>query len=281
MARHNYVNIVGQVCTAPRISDGGRSAMVSVNVINGVRDTFDNTDELTFDTPTIYTFEHDVIADIIASLHLYDIIEVKGKFTVLDIPKAVACPSCREKKVHRGNACYIRPDHIGILATGFGDDKNKSFAELRKRVEISNQVFLIGRLCGLPKPDINSTNIEDTKSMQYTIAVNRKEVVKEDNSESKADYIHIKSFGKIAKSDRKFLTDKSLVFIDGMIQTRSTLREEICEKCNTRFKWKDSTMIAVPYSVEYLRDFNIFEEDDDDVIESKDQTIANSKQDES
>ena len=90
----------------------------------------------------------------------------------------------------------------------------------------------------------------------YEIAISRKFRVQEEAADARTDYPWVKSYGAIANADAKALKTGSLVYIDGFLQTRKIEKNCVCEHCGQTFKWPDSSMEIVPYTTEYLRNYN-------------------------
>lgn len=78
-----------------------------------------------------------------------------------------------------------------------------------------NKVFLIGNLTR--DPEVKYTK-EKEAWCSFTIAVNRP---KDQNGNSRADYIPVKCFGKQAENCGRYLKKGSKVHVDGMIQSYS------------------------------------------------------------
>lgn len=258
MAKHNYVLLNGLVTQEPRIirDDDGNylRAMCSITVIRGERDFGDTIKNLKYDCPVIMTGMPAKVEEI-ASWHMNDMVEIKGVLTTKEVKKATICKECGHKNVVEGNVVYINP--IWMERKENELTKEQALELLQKRCEVSNCLTVIGTLCR--DVDVYRGGKGPTTA-QYQLAVNRKFRLKDDSAEIRTDYPWVKSYGGIAEDDSKFLKQGSVVFIDGMLQTRDILRTTTCEECGTSYQWQDSAMEIIPYEVEYLQNFITAEE---------------------
>ena len=257
MAKHNYVMLNGQVIQDPRIIKDNEGnylrAMCAIKVIRGVRDFGDNISHLKYDCPVIMTGNPEKIEEM-EQWKANDIVEIKGVLTTKEIKKVTIC-ECGHKNKVDGNYVYINPIYVERRETGITKDEGLDI--LKKRCEISNYVNVIGTLCRDVDTYITDKSL---KIAQYQIAVNRKYRVKEDSAEIRTDWPWVKSYGKTADDDSKALRKGSVVFIDGMLQTRDIVRTITCEECGNEYRWNDQAMEIVPYEVEYLQNFMTPEE---------------------
>lgn len=253
MARHNNVGLYGQVIKEPRImkDDNGNfvRGMCAIQVIRGIRDFGNHVNNLKYDIPMIMTGDPAKIAEM-ATWKLNDMIEVKGTITTKEVNKNTICPKCGHKNSVQGNAVFISPVYLSRRETGV--TREEGLELLKKRVEISNTVCLVGTLCREPE---NYSNDKGLFITQYQLAVNRKFRLRDDAAENRTDYPWIKSYGDIAIDDSKFLKMGAVVLVDGMIQTRDVDRKTVCAACSEEYSWKDNALEVVPYSVEYLQNF--------------------------
>lgn len=258
MAKHNYVLLNGMVTQEPRIirdEEGNYlRAMCSLTVIRGERDFGDNIKNLKYDCPVIMTGIPEKVEEI-SNWHTNDMVEIKGVLTTKEVRKATICKECGHKNIAEGNVVYINPIFMERRESGL--TKEESLALLQKRCEISNCLTVIGTLCR--DVDIYRAG-KGPATAQYQLAVNRKFRLKDDSAEIRTDYPWVKSYGNIAEDDSKFLKQGSVVFIDGMLQTRDIIRTTNCEECGENYQWQDSAMEIVPYEVEYLQNFITVEE---------------------
>ena len=258
MAKHNFVLLNGQVLQEPRIikDDEGNylRAMCAINVIRGERDSGDTIKNLRYDCPVIMTGIPEKIKEI-ETWHMNDMVEIKGVLTTKEVKKATICKECGQKNIVDGNVVYINP--IFLEKKNSGLTKEDGLAFLQKRCEISNYFAAIGTLCR--EPDVYRAGKGPTVT-QYQIAVNRKFRLKDDSAEIRTDYPWVKSYGVTAEDDARFLKKGTVIFLEGMIQTRDIVRTTVCENCGNSYQWSDSVMEIVPYEVEYLQNFISLEE---------------------
>lgn len=258
MAKHNNVFLYGQVMNQPKIitDDQGNllRGMCSIKIIRGLRDFGDNITNIKYDVPIIMTGEQEKIA-IMSTWKENDMVEVKGSITTKEVNKGTICKSCGQKNLSEGNVVFVNPVYLGVRETGLS--KEEGLELLRKRVEISNCVAMIGTLCRNTETFRSNNGLQIT---QYQLAVNRKYRVKDDAAENRTDYPWVKSYGVIAEEDSKFLQMGAMVYVDGMIQTREVERTTVCPHCGNAYHWKDAALEIVPYAVEYLQGYILPEE---------------------
>ena len=252
MAKHNVVMLYGQVVQKPRIfkNDQGEyfRGMCPLNVLRGVRDT-GYVDKLQYDCPVVMTSNLDLIREM-DSWEQYDMVEIKGTIATKEVRKSTPCPHCGHKNIANGNVVYVNPIYMGRREHNI--TREEGLGLLKKRVEISNQVMVVGTLCRDPE---EYQTAKGQSIVQYQLADNRKFHVKEDAPDIRTDYPWVKVYGKNALSDLQSLHTGSVVLVDGMLQHRNIERTSICSECGTEYKWNDSALEIVPYSVEYLQNF--------------------------
>ena len=273
MAKHNNVFLYGQVLETPRIitdKDGNYvRGMCAINIIRGVRDFGNHVDNLKYDCPIILTGEPDKVKEM-STWNKYDMVEVKGPITTKEVTKGAICKHCGEKTSTDGNIVFVSPVYLAVRETGLNSTEEGT-NYLKRRIEISNCATLIGTLCR--DPETFRTN-EGLSITQYQLAVNRKYRIKDDVAENRTDYPWIKSYGNIAIEDAKYLKTGTVVYIDGMIQTREVTRKTVCASCGEEFEWHDSALEVVPYAVEYLQNF-ITPEEYEAKMSEENESLAN------
>lgn len=258
MARHNDVRLYGQVSKEPRIitDENGNyvRGMCPLNIIRGVRDFGNHINGLKYDAPIIMTGDPEKIAEM-ATWKVNDMILIKGTVTTKEVTKSTTCIHCKHKNSVQGNVVFINPIALSAEKRNLTDEE--ALEELKKHVEISNNVTVIGTLCR----DVSTYTSEKGLAIsQYQLAVNRKFRLRDDAAENRTDYPWIKSYGDIGEEDAKFLHMGSVVLIDGMIQTRDVKRKTVCSECGEEYVWKDNALEIVPFSVEYLQNYILPEE---------------------
>lgn len=257
MAKHNCVHLYGRVIKDPQILKNDNNEFIKgvcpITVIRGQRETGNKLNHVRFDAPVIMSGDPERVKEM-SSWKTGDMVEIKGSITTKEIRKRSFCKHCGGENIVEGNIVYINPIYLDKRETNLSEKDGVEL--LKRRCEISNEVSLVGKLCR--EPDFYKQ--DDLVTTQYQIAVNRKFYLKDDIAENRTDYPWIKSFGKIAESDRKALRKGSVVLIDGMIQTRETKRTTKCIHCEKNYTWGDSALEVIPYSVEYLQEFTTEEE---------------------
>ena len=252
MAIHNYVLMMGYISITPMINEKEHKAYCTIATIRGDRYVGDGDGKEFIKKEKIILFTTD--PDMVAEMNKwkkYNIVEVEGTIATRRIHGNVKCDHCDNVEPYDYELVYMNP----IFAKKREDTitKEAAFDVLKNDKEISNKVFLIGRLCKDPKMISTKAGIVITK---YPLAVNRKYRHKEDDIDERTDYPWITSYGKNATEDMKRIHMNTLVYIDGFIQSRHIIRTKKCSKCNEFFHWQDITIEAIPYETEYLEDFN-------------------------
>ena len=275
MARENLVFLRGSVAKDPTVVKNGEDylyAMVYVNVGRGTREVGDKRDYMKCDNPVIMTRDEQWVKEI-ETWHENDIVDIKGVIASKKIKKASFCPYCNTKNTNQGALVYISPifaERICHLET-----QQECLQYIAAHREISNQIYVFGRLCNEPKKLTSKSGLVVT---QYQIAMNRKWRIRTDPPDVKSDFPWVKSYGANAMEDKKHLHMGSEVYVDGCLQARSILRHSVCgqmydEKgkpmkdesgnpkirpnagCGKRYDWEDRAMELVPYEVEYVNDY--------------------------
>lgn len=253
MARHNIVNIYGSILDDPVISKDEqgnfKKGMAYITLIRGFRDAGYEENSLRYDCPMLFSGNPDVVEQM-SGIHKNDIVEVKGVFTVMNSAKATRCSTCSHKNRIMGEMSFITPLFFDIRKTGLTEAE--SLNDLKAHMEISNQVLLIGDLCR----DVTFYGNNKMFQASYPLAVNRKYYLNDGRLNDRTDYIHIVSFGENAKNDASALHTGSGVLVDGRLQVRQFLRSHTCENCGTEYQWQDYTAEVIPYSTEYLYNYN-------------------------
>ncbi len=180
-----------------------------------------------------------------------------------------------EKKTSKGriiNAEVVEEDEYGGATVRIVVQEETTDKEAREWMlhmsDISNEIHVIGNLCADPAYNVNASG---GRTCTYQLGINRKVFVKEDDPSLRADYPFIKSINDQADKDKEALSQGSLVFIEGAIQSRDgfTVNRE-CSHCGEVNKVKGDTLEIVPYSVEYLRNCNTDALEDNDTEGAKD-----------
>ena len=224
-----------------------------------------------YDAPALRTSDP-VWCEEISGWKVGDMIEVKGTVTSREIIRTNICPKCGTENKVQGIVTYVHP--IFCSKREPNTTQEEGIRLLQYRNEISNNVTEIGMLTADPV-------YHETKAgsliAKYQIAVMRRFRIKEDSPDRKADFIWIKSFGKIAEQDRKYLKKGTLIYIDGVLQTTTYDREIVCAECGEEFTSPETSMEVVPYTVEYLKDYIPQKESDESDKNSVEHLIGPSK----
>ena len=253
MATHNSFRGYGQVMLPPRVikTEEGeyQRASCAIMTLRGKRSIGDSLENIRYDSPALRT-SNQVLCDEISNWKVGDMIEVKGTITSREIIRTNICPACGAENRVQGVMSYVHPIFCTKIEGNISQEEGIRL--LKYRNEISNNVTVIGMLTQEPQYHITANK---TLIAKYQIAVMRRYRIKEDDPNRRADFIWIKSFGKIAETDKKYLKKGTMIYIDGVVQTINYDRKIICASCNEEFNASETSLEIVPYTVEYLRDY--------------------------
>jgi hypothetical protein len=250
-------------------------AMVYLDTVRSLRSVGDNVKYVKHDHPLIMSFEP-LIAEKFSEWKENDIVFVKGVVTTKKMHKTSYCPECKDDEGNAtkndvlGNLVYVTPIYVNKVKS-YGDNKAAAIEDVVNNREISNQMFVYGRLLREPKFIHTKYGLQIT---QYPIAINRKYTIRTDDPIIKADWPIVKSYGEQAIEDRTRLKEGSEVMIDGFLQARAVKRKIKCSCCGKIYDWKDRMMEIVPYAVEYYSDYL----SDEDIEKQRQQTVEEYKQ---
>ncbi len=252
MATHNIFRGYGRVIVPPRViknEEGYQRATCAIMTMRCRRKTGDMLDNIRFDTIPIRTSNKEQCEEI-ASWKVGDMVDVKGTVTSREIVRNNTCPTCGIENKVQGVATYVHPIFCTRIESGTTDEEGLKL--LKYRNEISNNVTIIGMLTQEPQYHVTEKKVMIAK---YQIAVMRRYRIKEDEPTRKADFIWIKSFGKVADTDKKYLKKGALIYIDGVLQAVPYDRKIVCSSCQEEYSSPETSLEIVPYAVEYLRDY--------------------------
>lgn len=269
MATHNSFRGYGQVILQPRVikTEDGEFARAScaIMTIRGKRSVGDNLDNIRYDSPPLRT-SNPTLCEEISGWKVGDMVEVKGTLTSREVTRVNTCANCEGKNEVQGVVTYIHPIFCGRRETNISNEEGMRLLQYRN--EISNNVTVIGMLT--QDPTFHET-ANGSLIAKYQIAVMRRYRIKEDSPDRKADFIWIKSFGKVAEGDKKYLKKGTLIYIDGVLQTVKYDRKIVCAHCGEEFAVSETSLEVVPYTVEYLRDY--IPQDTDDTEEDDNNNV--------
>lgn len=205
-------------------------------------------------------------------LHENDIIDVKGNLITITTMPAVECPNCHHQNSYKDNMAVVNPIFMSFIEAKeefkrIDPNNEMSMIEknekyLRKRIEISNNISVIGDCCRAPE------KFEEKNIVNYELDIIRKYRIRSDDTEKRHDYPNVKCYGAVATNDYKFIHKGSRVFIDGFVMSRNYAKSLVCAECGHEFITNRSRSEIVPYSVEYLSNCNPgFEDANNDVNE--------------
>ena len=268
MATLNHVMLNGQIAVASAsIGDDGepkalRLLVETVRRKNTIQ--FLQTGNIEREFPMVYIRDKDQIEKLRfpSPMEEGDMIEVVGTLSTVSKKRSFECKNkdCKMKNHYIGTATYITPTYVTLKETHntFHIEqisKEQGFGLIKERGEISNLIFLAGRLCS----EVHYYNENNRRVCSYQVAVKRKLHIKEDPPQCDADFIWVKSLGNQAEQDAEALHLGSRVLIAGALQARNEQKgsytiKKICEYCGEENEVLGDTMEIVPYFVEYLED---------------------------
>lgn len=253
----NKAHLYGQILDPPKLFYSGEelySTMCSLKILRRQGTPGETTrpvkGKLVVDTPLVRT-KNPKMMEAMQKLKAGDMISVIGVITTKEIVKKTICPHCGTQNTFNGTAFYVEPIHLEAVKHELS--REDGFADLLQNMELSNNVYLSGKLCKAP----TERATEKSSICQFQIAVNRRYHIKEDSPDVETDYPYIKSFGEIAKENYSVLHVGSEVFVDGSIQTREYQKAIICASCEQEYSVMDSSGEIVPYYVGYLAECDI------------------------
>lgn len=278
MARHNEVRLLGYISSDPAIQyrdmvnrkDPVR-AMFVIHTLHGNRE-FGNDKRKRPDENIVLTMDPSRM-DFIAHLKKFDVIQVKGSLTTAKTHPAITCEKCGHVWKADDEFTFVNPifmdkidasKELARFKKEFDADANENDEEnsdaiailldkyLRKRIEISNNIAVIGTCSRDPQLYTERKN----PITNYGLDIIRKYKIREFDPDNRHDYPNVKCYGNIAINDYKFVHKGSRVFIDGFIQQRAYWEDYECPECKAKGKRKRTITEIVPYSVEYLANCN-------------------------
>lgn len=258
MARQNDTRLYGYVADEPQItakSTGGLArALFHLAVIRSSRDSGEGkvADRIMYDWPIVLSMDEEM-TETIASLHKYDVVDVKGIFVTKKIKKITYCTSCGNMNKVDGNICFVMPLFIKKRNGPEQLTEKQAVQQVIENREISNGIIMIGSLC----QDVNYYHNAEThiQTSVYQVAVDRKFFVTADAPDIKTDFPVIRTYGKRAKKDSICLHTGSLVLVDGYLHSRRFKRTSECPSCNSSYEWDDNTIEIIPYASDYLANY--------------------------
>lgn len=248
MAKENTVLLYGRIERIQTAKNNEGECTRSTLNVKTLRRPILGADKLSYDIPLVMTKNAALINQIVKEgIKPHTMVEIKGVLCTLEVLKSSNCVNCKTKNSVKGNITFVNPIYIEKREDNVDDEH---FLELiRKKIEISNNVKVIGNLCS--DPDYYESVIGG-RFAQFQIAVNRKYRILEHPEYIKTDYPIVKTYGEQAYTDSLGLHTGSIVYIDGALQTRSFLRKTVCEHCGCEYEWSSAATDIVPYSIEYL-----------------------------
>ncbi len=248
MAKENTVFLHGKIERIQTAKNNEGEYTKAIFNVKTLRRPILGADKLSYDVPLLMTKNQAIIEQIIReNLSPGTMIDVKGVLCTMEVIKSSICDNCGQKNSVQGNLVFVNPIYLCKREENVDDEH---FLEIiRKKIEISNDIKVIGNLCA--DPQYYESQIGG-RYAQFQLAVNRKYRILEHPEYIKTDYPIVKTYGEQAYQDAFGLHTGSTVYIDGALQTRNFMRKMVCEHCGHEYEWSSSTMDIVPYSIEYL-----------------------------
>lgn len=258
MARHNDVRLYGCVADNPIVisDDNGNvvSARVHLAVIKNQRnDNFNDPESILYDWPMINSYEP-VMAQKIAKLNLYDVVELQGVLVTQKCVKITYCSFCGAKNETEGVSEYVYPLFLEKRNTESLTQK-QAVQEIVKNQPISNNISIVGNLCNDPNYYISQEKKVETTTFQ--MGSERQMFLKFDDPEIRSDYPHIRAYGKEAAKAYLSLRTGSSILIEGYLHSRTFLRKSTCcePSCKNEYQWEDTITEVIPYTIQNLANY--------------------------
>ena len=258
MARHNDVRLYGCVADNPIVisDDDGNivSARVHLAVIKNQRnDNLNDPETILYDWPMINSYEP-VMAQKIAKLVLYDVVELQGVLVTQQCSKITYCKFCGAKNETKGVSEYVYPLFLEKRNENPLTQK-QAVQEIVKNQPISNNISIIGNLCIDPNYYINPEQHVETTTFQ--VGSERQVFLNFDDPEIRSDYPHIRAYGKEAAKAYLSLRKGSSILIEGYLHSRTFLRKSVCcePSCKKEYPWEDTITEVIPYTIQNLANY--------------------------
>lgn len=251
MARHNDCHLLGRVSRINAIKDAHghyASGRFMLHTLSGFKNTGTGQTTLREEFALIISFHPEIVADI-ASLQENDIVDVYGVLSTIDTDKKTQCPHCGKETIRKGVNVHITPIDMIIVQRNLRLDEANDF--LKKHHKRANSISLVGMVT--EKPNFFRTQSGHSLA-NFRLKVGRKFKLKNDST-TKSDFIMIRSYGKAAESNAECLNGGSYILTEGYVQTRNYVKKMDCAHCGSYYEINDLTMEAIPYSVEYLSNY--------------------------
>ncbi|MCR5670710.1 MAG: single-stranded DNA-binding protein [Butyrivibrio sp.] len=260
MGRQNIAFLYARVHKSPQINKNAETGeynfgTVYIDTVRGLRAIEDNVRFVKHDHPLVMSMEKEIL-DEMEGWQENDIVFIKGVITSKAITKTTHCSHCSEANPVKSNIVYITPIFAEKIKS-YGDDKMAAVEDVVKHREISNQIYVLGRVIKDPKIIVTRQGVQIT---QYPIALNRKFTIRTDDPNIRTDWPVVKSYGEKARDDKLYLKYESDVMIDGLLQARTVTRRCKCPHCGQEYEWKDNTMELCAYDIEYVNNYKTREE---------------------
>lgn len=266
MGRQNITFMYARVHRLPQINKDLETGeyqygTVYLDTVRGLREVEDELKYVKHDFPLVMSREKEIL-DEMSRWEENDIVLLKGVITSKAISKTSYCPHCADEDGKpwanevKSNLVYVTPIFVEKLKS-FGDDKRAAVEDIVKHREISNQLYVLGRVLKDPKLFTTKKNVQIT---QYPIALNRKFTIRTDDPSIRTDWPIVKSYGERARDDKLYLQHESDVLIDGFVQARTVTRKMVCPHCGQLYEWHDNSMEVAAYDVEYVSGYKTREQ---------------------
>lgn len=263
MAKCNYVSLYGQVIQTPQLKMNQNNQIIQGKIVLKIIRRFSETSKTqSVSTPIILT-QNPAVAEQMTKLRKNDMCMLKGVITTMNVTRSWICDKCGYKNQPLGMYTFITPlfiEKVESLSSLYESSIDKdsliqmeAIKRLQSHNEISNVVHIIGTVCAV-QPLYNN---EERSSFNFQIASNRKYRLVDGDPEIKTDYPWVRLFGNDAREAANVLDINSTVFIDGSLYTKLVEKKDICQGCGNEHKIKELVSEIRPYSVEYLHNCNI------------------------
>lgn len=261
MPIHNYADVYAIVRGDPILNSKGSQIMCPLATIRGTRDYVSQKVLNQYKYCSFFVLSGDTsIVQEIKTWKNLDIVRVTGFIQTKDIEQKAPCPVCETMNLKRnsvtksrsgGNIIYVHPVFARKLSSN--TDQQIAHLNLIDNAEISNRVFLIGKVVNNPERHelIDKVYTRFQLYVEHEYCVDGSEDLRESLS-----FPWIYSYGENAEKDFLSLHTGANVFIDGAIQSRRYKDKYVCSNCGEIFDVQGKTLEIVSYATEYLSECN-------------------------
>jgi single-stranded DNA-binding protein len=122
---------------------------------------------------------------------------------------------------------------------------------LLPRIEVSNQVTLLGAIAQAPTAYLRET--DSMEMLSFCLAVKRAFFVADSVASDNVDFVYCKLYGDAAVKYKNVLSKGNLILVSGALQTRRITQKIRCTTCQSKFPVNSTVTEVLPFNIELLR----------------------------